>query len=115
MDRLFVSLYLDEDVDVVIGEILRARGYDIVTTLEAKRLSATDEDQLVFASTEQRALVTHNRVDFEGLASEWFKANRSHAGIIIATRHEYSEIARRLMIVLDAVTADEMHDQLRYI
>ena len=33
MSRLFIELYLDEDVDVVVGDLLRARGFVSGTTL----------------------------------------------------------------------------------
>jgi len=36
-------------------------------------------------------------------------------GIIIATRNPPYEIVRRLLLILNQVTADEMQDQLRYI
>lgn len=45
-----VRLYVDEDASesaVVTG--LRARGIDLVTTVEAGRLGTTDEQQLEFA------------------------------------------------------------------
>jgi hypothetical protein len=115
MAQLFISVYLDEDVDIVIGDVLRARGYDVLTTLEAQRLSTSDEEQLAYATSLERTLLTHNRVHFEDLAKSWFHAARPHAGIIIATRRDYSEIARRLLIVLNSVTADEIYNQVRYI
>lgn len=33
--QLFIELYLDEDVDVLVAELLRARGFVAVTTLES--------------------------------------------------------------------------------
>jgi hypothetical protein len=38
MSRLFIELYLDEDVDVLIAQLLRARGFVVVTTQEAGQL-----------------------------------------------------------------------------
>ena len=32
MSRLFIALYLDEDVDVLIAQLLRARGFVVATT-----------------------------------------------------------------------------------
>ena len=34
MIRLFIELYLDEDVDVLIAQLMRARGFVVVTTQE---------------------------------------------------------------------------------
>ncbi len=43
MSRLFIELYLDEDVDANIAGILRARGFSAKTALEAGQLGKSDE------------------------------------------------------------------------
>ena len=113
--RLFIELYIDEDVDVLVADLLHARGCDALTTRDARRLHATDEDQLMFAAGEQRALLTHNRADFEALHQVYRESGRHHAGILIAVRHPAYEIVRRLLLILNAVTADEIEDQARYL
>lgn len=115
MSQLFISLYLDEDVDVLLADLIRARGFDVVTTRDAGNLHASDEEQLAYAVGQQATFFTHNRTDFEELATTYFSANQHHTGIIIAVRNPVHEIARRLLIILNQVTADEMQDQLRYI
>lgn len=113
--RLFIELYIDEDVDVLVAELLRARGFDALTTRDAHHLHATDEEQLAFAAAEQRALLTHNRADFEALHQTYMDSGRHHTGILIAVRHPAYEIMRRLLLILNSVTADEMQDQVRYL
>lgn len=113
--RLFIELYADEDVDVLVAGLLRARGFDVLTTRDARNLHATDEEQLAFAVTGQRALLTHNRVDFEALHQQRLASGQHHCGILIAVRRPAYEIARRLLRILNAVTADEMQNQLRYL
>lgn len=115
MGDLFIELYLDEDVDVLIAELIRARGFEAITTRDAAQLKKNDEDQLAYAVSQKKALVTHNRADFERLAEEYFSSGRMHHGIILAVRHSPQEIARRLLIILNQVTADEMQNQIRYI
>src|SRR5438552_1467551 len=115
MNRLFLELYLDEDVDVLVADLVRARGFNVVTTQEAGRKQKADDDQLAFAAGQQRTLVTHNRVDFEELAQQYFADSKAHSGIIIAVRRAPYEIAQRLLVILNHVTADEMTDQIRYI
>jgi hypothetical protein len=46
---------------------------------------------------------------------EIYASSQTHYGIIIAVRHPAHEIARRLLVILNQVTADEIQDQLRYI
>ena len=43
------------------------------------------------------------------------RPDKEHAGIIIARRHPTQEVARHLLVILNAVTADEMQNQLRSI
>jgi hypothetical protein len=38
VNHLFIRLYLDEDVSVVIKQLLASRGYDVLTTQEATKL-----------------------------------------------------------------------------
>jgi hypothetical protein len=115
VNRLFVEFYLDEDVDVLVAELLRSRGFLARTTLEAGRLGSTDEQQLAFAAGEEMAVLTHNRAEFEELAEHYFVAGRTHWGIVISVRRSPYEIASRLFGILNSITADEMRNQLIYI
>ena len=115
MNSLFIELYLDEDVSVLIAELLRVRGFTVQTTQEAGRKSTDDEEQLAYAVSQRHALLTHNRDDFAALAQEYFAAGRKHYGIIIAVRRPPREIVTRLMMILNQTTAGEMADQVIYI
>jgi hypothetical protein len=46
LKQLFIDLYLDEDVDVLISALVRNRGFGAMTTQEAGRLGSTDVQQL---------------------------------------------------------------------
>jgi len=115
MSRLFIELYLDEDVDVLIKQLIHARGFVVVTTQEAGQLQKNDAAQLAYAISQHTTLLTHNRVDFEALAQTYFAADQPHDGIIVAVRRLPREIARRLLRILNVVTAEEMHNQVCYI
>jgi hypothetical protein len=58
-------------------------------------------EQLAYAVSQQRTLVTHNRADFERLALEYFSSGITHYGIIVAVRRPIHEIAKRLLTILD--------------
>jgi hypothetical protein len=115
VNRLFIEIDMDEDVDVLVGALLRARGFVAVTTQEAGNLGASDSQQPGYAVSEHKTILTHNRVDFEALDRSYRAAAWSHSGIIIAVRHPAHEIVRRLLLILNQVTADEMTDMLQYI
>lgn len=40
MNRVFAEVYIDEDLDVVVAEILKARGFQAVTAGDVVRLGA---------------------------------------------------------------------------
>ena len=115
MTRLFIELYLDEDVDVLVADLVRARGFQAITTQAAGRIRKNDVEQLAYAVSQQKTLFTHNRADFEVLAQQYLTTGQTHYGIMIAVRRSPYEIARRLLTILNRVTADEMENQLRYI
>lgn len=115
MNPAFIKLYLDEDVDVLIRDLLRARGFVALTTTQAGNLGRRDREQLEYAVENQRCLFTHNRTDFEDLAKEYFESRELHYGIIIAVRRPPKEIVRRLLPVLNSRTSDEIQNQLVYI
>ncbi|MDY6804812.1 MAG: DUF5615 family PIN-like protein [Cyanobacteriota bacterium] len=86
MKRLFIELYLDEDADILIAELLRSYGYVAITARDAGQLQKSDEEQLQYAVSQGKALLTHNRVDFEQLARQYFISGENHYGIIFAVR-----------------------------
>jgi len=61
------------------------------------------------------SFLTHNRPDYERLANEYLTAGEKHYGLLIAVRRRPHDIARRLLKILNFVTADEMENQLRYL
>lgn len=115
MSRLFIELYLDEDVHVLIADLLQGRGFVATTTLDEGQLGKSDEEQLAYAVSQQKTLLTHNRHDYELLAKEYASAGKTHYGIILAVRYKPYEVVRRLMRILNHVSADEMQNQVRYI
>jgi uncharacterized protein with PIN domain len=113
---LFIRLYLDEDVSVLVAELLRPHGFDVLTTRDAKNRSQTDIAQLRFAAGQQRALLTHNRVDYESLHATVLHENHSHGGILIANRRASDfDLTKRIMKLLNTFTAEDMVNQLLYL
>lgn len=110
---LFVRLYLDADVDVKLAAKLRGAGYDCVSAREVGNAALDDETQIVFATNEGRVLLTHNIQDFVPIFERWWHANRNHPGIVVSQQIPLGELQRRVMRLLDTVTADEMKNNLR--
>ncbi|MHC5599294.1 MAG: DUF5615 family PIN-like protein [Nostoc sp.] len=112
---IFAQVYVDEDVDILVATLLLARGINITTAREQQMLGESDERQLAFAVSVERCILTHNRLDFEKLHTSYLINHQSHAGILIAKRRNPYEIAERVAIVLDTLTADEIFNQLLYV
>ena len=116
LQALYVRLYCDEDVSAGIVENLRQRGFDVLSARDADRLHLDDAAQLAFAVAEQRALLTHNRYDFEQQHTRYLAEARPHYGIILAMRRPSdSAVVVRLLALLNSVTGEEMINQLRYV
>ena len=113
--KLFATIYLDEDVSVLVAQLLKGRGFDAVTTRDKGMLTKPDEDQLAYAVSLERCILTHNRADFEHLHAQYLESSQFHWGIIISSQRSPYEITRRLTILLNNLTADEIANQLLYI
>ena len=48
---LFIQLYLDEDVSVLVAQLLRPHGFEVLTTLDAHNLGSSDAAQLRYAAS----------------------------------------------------------------
>jgi hypothetical protein len=111
-------LYVDEDASesaVIAG--LRARGVELLTTSEAGRLGTTDEQQLEFATQQNRAMYTLNARDFARLHREFLASNRSHGGIIVIPEQRYSvgQKIRAIAAAIQAHTAESLKDRIEYL
>ncbi|MGF2039410.1 MAG: DUF5615 family PIN-like protein [Nostoc sp. CmiVER01] len=112
---IFAQVYIDEDVDVIVATLLLARGFDATTAREQQMLGEPDQKQLAFAASIGHRILTHNRLDFEELHTSYVVNSQFHARVLIAKRRNAYEIAERVAILLDTLTADEIAHQLLYI
>lgn len=115
MNDIFIKIYLDEDVNVLIARLVRAKNFTSVAVSEVGRRGRSDAEQLSYAVQNGYTILTHNRLDFEKLVQEYYADNKSHYGIIIAVRRPVHEVAERLLNTLNDFTADEMINQIIYI
>jgi hypothetical protein len=113
-----VRLYCDEDAgETAVVRGLRARGLDVLTTIDAQRRGATDRDQLAFATQQGRTIYTFNVRDFARLHREYLLQGIDHGGIIVLPDQRYSigEKIRRLARFIGIVTAAEMVNRMEYL
>lgn len=113
--RLFIALYTDADVNKKLGAKIREQGFDAISALEVKNNLLDDEPQLEYATSQGRAILTHNQQDFAPLHEKWQREGREHAGIILSVQIPIGELLRRTLNLLNQVTADEIHNNLRHL
>lgn len=112
---LYIALYLDEDVTQELALVLRERGYDVISAIEAGLLGYSDDKQLEYAISQGRAVLTYNSTDYADLATEGFESRREHPGIIISqqfSKRRFGELLRQVLKLLNSLTRDEMRNQV---
>ena len=107
-----IRFYLDEHVDPAIADGLRRRGIDVTTTLDAGLVSASDEQQLAYARSQSRVIVTFDD-DFLAAASHGV----THSGI--AYRFQGNEnigrMIRSLELIWELLEIDDMAGRVEYL
>lgn len=107
---LFVRLYIDADISRKLAQVLRGRGFDAVAAREVGMAEASDDEQMAYAAAEGRAILTCNAQDFTPIFRAYWQSGRNHSGVIVTQQLGFGEMLRRVIQFLDAVTADEMHN-----
>jgi predicted nuclease of predicted toxin-antitoxin system len=113
LEALFVRLYFDRHIMTRLAVDLRGRGYDVLTTEEAGKDTASDEEQLDFATAENRSILTFNIRDFAPFHETWQATSRPHAGIIVSQQlgsRQYGLLLQRMLRLLNHFTAEQMRD-----
>ncbi|MCG6880310.1 MAG: DUF5615 family PIN-like protein [Deltaproteobacteria bacterium] len=78
-----MKFYLDEDISPKVAELLKKKKIDAVSTHEANMAQASDRDQMIYAASQERTVVTRNRDDFIRLTVQFFNEQRPHFGVLI--------------------------------
>ncbi len=78
-----MKFYIDEDLNPKIAEVLRKDGIDAVSANEAGMLQASDLEQMEYAASAKRCIVTRNRNDFIKLTVQFFNEHKHHYGVLI--------------------------------
>ena len=110
-----VKLYLDEDVDPLLARSLQERGFDCISTRDAKNLGSSDEAQLAFAVGQRRAILTFNIRDFVKLAKTYADSGKRHAGIIVSDHRAFRDLLRRTLALLHQREISELSNQVLWL
>lgn len=101
-----IKLYLDEDVPEAIAHALRLRGHDVLTVKEAGRKGFSDIEQLNYALSEDRVIVSHNIADFCRIHADFMKKGYEHNGIILSRQLPIGMIVNAILQLLANLTQE---------
>ena len=107
-----VRLLLDEDVRPLLAEVLRQRGLDAVHVLEVGRGGMSDPEQLAYATSEGRAILTHNVRDYLVLDGEYRARRADHVGILVSDQVPFRDLLGRTLRCLSRLSADEINGRV---
>lgn len=113
-----IRLYFDEDsMRRSLVQVLRARGVDVITALDAEMIGREDAEHLDYATEQGRVLCTFNVGDFCRLHSDYVAQGKPHAGIILMRQQHYSvgEQMRRLLRLVANKSAGEMENWVEFL
>jgi predicted nuclease of predicted toxin-antitoxin system len=106
-----IRYYTDEHIATAVVAGLRRRGIDVLTTVEAEMLGATDEAQLGLATEQRRVLFTQDD-DFVALHATGIE----HSGIVYV--HQGASIGymvRGLYFIYQVLSTDEMVNHVEFL
>lgn len=99
---MIARLYSNENFPLSVVLALRELGHDILTSRDAGKANVAipDEDVLLFAIENGRAVITHNRQDFIRL----HRMRPVHHGIIVCTENpDFPDLAAKIHSQLRAM------------
>lgn len=107
-----IRFHLDENVDHRVARALQRHGVDVTTAVSANLRTATDPEHLAFAQRKNRIIVTHDD-DFLRLASQ----TNAHNGIVYCHKTKYTvgDLVRRLILVFEVLTLEEMVGHVEFL
>lgn len=81
-----------------------------MTVTDVNRQSYCDEDQLIWATEQERVIYSYNRRDFCRLHSEFLGMERNHTGIVLLQQQRYSvgQQLQGLLKLVATLSAEEM-------
>ena len=109
------KLHLNEHLSWHLAEQLRKLGFDVTSTIELRMLEDDDETQLAFAVSQQRAIVSINHQHFAPLHKQYIAEGKEHWGIILSTEEPISVLRRRLLRLLNTLSADDLKNRIRWL
>ncbi len=105
-----IKIYSDEHIRKQIVIALKSKGIDIVSTEDAKNKNKSDVEQIKFATSEGRVILTK---DSDYLK---FKDSLNHCGIFfVSKRKPDQEIVSNVLAILEVMDESDVRGVVIYI
>ncbi|MBI2910448.1 MAG: DUF5615 family PIN-like protein [Chloroflexi bacterium] len=105
-----IALYLDENVPPLVANLLQAEKYDVISAHEVGMFGKDDEEQLQYAASSGRALLTFNQKHFRPLYDRWWGPGRSHSGIVLSRQYKLDEIGELVRLIRNLIVRNNAED-----
>ena len=89
-----------------MAKALRNRGFDVIHVQEINRKGKSDEEQLLFAKSQSRCLISFNVKDFIKIHEKFSNEGIAHFGIIVSKQIEISQTLQKLLNLLQGKNQD---------
>lgn len=113
-----VRYFTDEHISNAVIAGLRRRGIDVLTVTEAGRRTFPDDEQLRYATSLGRTIVTHDE-DYLQLAADFEQRGETYAGVAFADYDKFFQnvggLIQSLLIVHGVYTATDMLNHVEYL
>ena len=95
---------------------LRNSGIEVMTASDANKLGYSDEEQLIWATQQNRVIYSFNIGDFCRLHSVYMLEGRNHAGIVLGQQsYSVGALLRGIKKLMAAMSAEDMRNQLVFL
>jgi predicted nuclease of predicted toxin-antitoxin system len=107
-----IRFHLDENCDPRIATGLRLHGVDVTTTPEAGLLHASDAEQVAFAATQARVIVTQD-TDFIRIIAAGTEA--PGVAFYSADNSSIGQLIRDLLLIWEVLEPEEMRNRVEFL
>lgn len=106
-----LKFYTDEHISKAVVRGLKARGIDAESCVDLGMRTATDEEHMIFATSQHRVIVTYDN-DFLKL----HQTSSSHSGIAFSSKPKsIGAMIASLLLMHEVLSSEDMENMIEFI
>ncbi|KHE93240.1 MAG: DUF5615 family PIN-like protein [Candidatus Scalindua rubra] len=107
-----IKLYLDEDISHTVAEVLRSRGYDVLSAHQMGMRSRADDEQLDYAVENEWTLIAFNARHLAPLVKKLHEEGHDHFGVVVSNQISLSEMVQLVIEMLKVCKVENLKNSL---